>query len=117
MDAEIRTCAVCSAPLPSQAQGRPRKYCPGCVEAGRTQKRRPPTPEQRERKQAAERAKYAGDSVFRERQLAARRERYAANIERERDRSQRYYDKNRERVLARHRSARTNRNAPKEAPR
>lgn len=89
----MKTCLICNSPLPAQARGRPRKYCPSC---GPT-----PTPEQRQRKRAQERERYAADPEFRARTLAARHRRYAGNVERERERARRYYSESRERVLAR----------------
>lgn len=91
----MKTCLICSTPLPPQARGRPRLYCDNC---GPTPT---PTPEQREAKRAGERSRYAQDPDFRARQLDARKRRYAADLERERERGRRYYAANRARVLAR----------------
>jgi hypothetical protein len=84
----VSACADCDTSLPvvEGRRGRTRRFCDACLRAHRNER---------------ERERYADDAGFRRHQLDARRRRYEANVERERERSQTYYEQNRERVLAR----------------
>lgn len=73
-------CEGCACELPPR-----RRVCENC---------------QRERKRKADRDRYWSDPAARKRQLEKRHERYDANLERERERSRRYYAQNREVRLA-----------------
>lgn len=77
--AKAPECADCGAELPkprAKGSGRQKRLCAGCIKS---------------RRRAAERQRYRQDAEFRERSLEARRDRYAEDRERERDRARDYY--------------------------